>query len=307
MPHGEHPARSFCLTMLCLTDSPAVLRPRLDRRYPAIRRPHTLGTVQGVYSLSACGHTLGGTNLLEPMDELRLYNSLLRVLHEPDYALIAPFLSVSRHSVGDVIYNAGDDVETVHFPCGPAMVSFLISSEDGHDVETVLIGREGAVGGIVSRGSLPAYSRIVVKFGGDFVCLAIDALAAAQQKSPALQNIFDRYADCLLAQVFQATACNAIHTIEQRVAKWMLAAAARAGNNVVPFTHEELAALLGAGRSHVTRVLMDLKSHGLIETRRGSLVIHDHTAITKVACNCNELVKRHFDDVLSGVYPAREG
>jgi Crp-like helix-turn-helix protein len=243
------------------------------------------------------------TTVLDRTDDKRPYNNLLRVLRDADYALIAPHLSATEHSVNDVIYNPGDNVEVVHFPCGPAMVSFLISGEDGRDVETVLIGREGAVGGIVSHGRLPAYSRIIVKFGGQFACLEVGALEAAKARSPTLRNFFARYADCLLAQIFQATACNAIHSIDQRAAKWMLAASERTGNDIVPFTHEELAAMLGAGRSHTTRVLQEFRSRGLIETRRGSVLVRDRAALKKVACNCNELVKAHFDEVLAGVYP----
>jgi Crp-like helix-turn-helix domain len=243
------------------------------------------------------------TTVLDRTDESRPYNNLLRTLRESDYALIAPHLFASQHSVNDVIYNPGDNVEVVHFPCGPAMASFLISGEDGRDVETVLIGREGAVGGIVSHGRLPAYSRIIVKFGGDFACLNVADLEAAKARSPALRNFFARYADCLLAQIFQATACNAIHSIEQRAAKWMLAAIERTGDDVVPFTHEELAAMLGAGRSHTTRVLREFRTRGLIETRRGSVLVRKHAALKKVACACNELVKSHFDEVLAGVYP----
>jgi hypothetical protein len=243
------------------------------------------------------------TTVLARTDDKRPYNNLLRVLREADYALIAPHLSATEHSVNDVIYNPGDSVEVVHFPCGAAMVSFLISGEDGRDVETVLIGREGAVGGIVSHGRLPAYSRIIVKFGGQFACLNVADLEAAKARSPALRNFFARYADCLLAQIFQSTACNAIHAIEQRAAKWMLAATERTGDDVVPFTHEELAAMLGAGRSHTTRVLQEFRSRGLIETRRASVLVRDPAALKKVACNCNELVKAHFDEVLAGVYP----
>ena len=243
------------------------------------------------------------TTVLDRTDGSRPYNNLLRALRDPDYALIAPHLFATEHSVNDVIYNPGDHVEVVHFPCGPAMVSFLISGEDGRDVETVLIGREGAVGGIVSQGRLPAYSRIMVKFGGDFACLNVADLEAAKARSPVLRNVFARYADCLLAQVFQATACNAIHAIDQRAAKWILAASERTGDDVVPFTHEELAGMLGAGRSHTTRVLQEFRSAGLIETRRGSVRVRDRAALKKLACNCNELVKSHFDEVLAGVYP----
>jgi hypothetical protein len=240
-------------------------------------------------------------------DGSRPYNNLLRSLRDADYALIAPHLSAAEHSVGDVLYNPGDDVDVVHFPCGPAMVSFVISAEDGHDVETVLVGREGAVGGVVSHGRLPAYSRIVVKFGGRFACLGIADLEAAKASSPALRNTFVRYADCLLAQIFQASACNAIHSIEQRAAKWMLAAIERTGDAVVPFTHEELAAMLGAGRSHTTRVLNEFRSRGLIETRRGSVLVRDHDGLKRIACRCNDLVHSHFDEVLAGVYPNGAG
>jgi CRP-like cAMP-binding protein len=243
------------------------------------------------------------TKVPQRTDGSRPYNNLLRALRAADYALIAPHLLAAEHSVGDVFYNPGDDVDVVHFPCGPAMVSFLIGGEDGRDVETVLIGREGAVGGIVSHGRLPAYSRIVVKFGGQFARLPIPDLEAAKGKSPPLRNFFARYADCLLAQIFQATACNAIHSIEQRAAKWMLAALERTGDDVVPFTHEELAAMLGAGRSHTTRVLREFRSRGLIETRRGSVLVRDNAALRKVACACNDLVRNHFDEVLAGVYP----
>ena len=143
----------------------------------------------------------------------------------------------------------------------------------------------------------------MVKFGGQFACLNVGDLEAAKARSPALRHFFARYADCLLAQIFQSTACNAIHSIEQRAAKWMLAATERTGDGVVPFTHEELAAMLGAGRSHTTRVLQEFRSRGLIETRRGSVLVRDRAALKKVACNCNELVKAHFDEVLAGVYP----
>jgi CRP-like cAMP-binding protein len=240
---------------------------------------------------------------LIPSGETRPPNNLLRILGDRDYALISAELAAEEYTAGDVLYHPGDNVEVVHFPCGASMVSFLIGGEDGRDVETVLIGREGAVGGIVSHGHLPAYSRVVVKFGGPFVCLRVADLDAAKEKSPALRQVFARYADCLLAQIFQSTACNAVHSIEQRIAKWMIAAADRTGDDVVPFTHEGLAAMIGAGRSHTTRVLHDFRLKGVVETRRGSVRIRNHAALCKIACACNDLVKSHFEEVLRGVYP----
>ena len=86
--------------------------------------------------------------------------------------------------------------------------------------------------------------------------LPISKLEAAKAKSPTLRNIFARYADCMLAQIFQSTACNAIHSIEQRTAKWIISAMERTdGDNTVPLTHEQLATLLGVGRSYTSRVI----------------------------------------------------
>ena len=231
-------------------------------------------------------------------------NNLLRRLSGPDFALIAPHLSTEESASDQLLYDPGDDVDTVHFPCGASLASYLVANEDGRDVETVLVGREGAVGGIVSLGFLPAYTRITVKFGGPFVHLPISKLDAAKEASASLRNVFARYADCLLAQMFQATACNAIHSTEQRAAKWIIAATERTGDAVVPFTHEELAAMLGAGRSHTTRVLQIFRVRGIIETRRGSLIVRDHPALKAISCQCNELVKMHFEEVLRGVYPS---
>jgi hypothetical protein len=157
----------------------------------------------------------------------RPYNNLLRRLSAGDYALVAPHLAPEEANANDLLYNPGDHVEIVHFPCGPALASYLVPNEDGRDVETILIGREGAVGGIVSQGYLPAYTRIMVKFGGPLVRLHVGRLDAAKAKSATLRNIFSRYADCMLAQIFQSTACNAIHSIEQRTAKWIIDGADR--------------------------------------------------------------------------------
>ena len=141
----------------------------------------------------------------------RPQNNLLRALRTADFALIASALEVVEYPARHLLYNPGDHVGTVYFPCGPSLVSYLVTNEDGRDVETMLVGREGAVGGIVSEGYLPAYTRITVKFAGPFVRLHVGKLDAAKTQSKTLRNVFARYADCLLAQIFQSTACNASH------------------------------------------------------------------------------------------------
>lgn len=233
-------------------------------------------------------------------------NNLLRALRPADYALIATALDLTDFPARHLLYNPGDHVGTVYFPCGPSLVSYLVTSEDGRDVETMLVGREGAVGGIVSRGNLPAYTRMIVQFGGPFVQLRLDQLEAAKSKSTTLSGMFARYADCMLAQMVQAAACNATHGIEQRTAKWIVSAMERTGDSVVPLTQEQLAAMLGVGRSYASRVIQAFRREGVLKTRRGSLLITNADALAAKSCLCNEQVKGHFETVLCGVYPSEE-
>src|ERR1700759_2141340 len=215
----------------------------------------------------------------------RPFNNLLPCPTRADFGLWEPYLTSMHAEPHDPLYNPGAAVETVYFPCGPGLVSYMVANEDGRDVETILVGREGAVGGIVSEGYLPAYPRIVAKFGGPFMRLPIGKLEAAKARSSTLRNVFARYADCMLAQVFQSTACNAIHSIEQRAAKWIVSAMERTGDSDTgPLTHEQLATLLGVGRSYTSRVIQIFKAEGILDTRRGAILVRTREALGARAC-----------------------
>jgi CRP-like cAMP-binding protein len=139
------------------------------------------------------------------------------------------------------------------------------------------------------------------------VRLRVGRLEAAKMESTTLRNVFSRYADCMLAQIFQSTACNAIHSIEQRTAKWIISAMERTDDEeMLPLTHEQLSTLLGVGRSYVSRVIKTFKAEGILQTRRGALLVRNREALQIRACLCNESVKKHFEEVLRGVYPTEE-
>lgn len=148
---------------------------------------------------------------------------------------------------GAILHQPGDKVRFAYFPHGASLISYLVVLDDGHAVETVLIGREGAAGGIVSQGHLPAYIRAGVQLGGMFYRIDLAWLEEAKRRSLTLRHLFDRYADCLMAQIFQFVACNAAHSIEQRAAKWLLAAADRTGSYNLALTQEVPAATLAGG------------------------------------------------------------
>ncbi len=230
-------------------------------------------------------------------------NNLLRSLNENDKSLILPHLKEIEAQRGQVLYEPGDDVKFAYFPCDQTLVSYLVSLENGNGVETALIGREGAVGGIVSQGRLPAYCCSRVQFCGKLLRIESILLEEVKMQSVSMRHLFARYSDCLLAQIFQSVACNATHTIEQRAAKWLIAALERTGDHVIPLEQEQLANMLGVGRSYISRVLKSLKMRGIIEPMRGKLCVNSLDQLKSIACSCNDMVNHHFDTVLSGVYP----
>ena len=233
-------------------------------------------------------------------------NNFLMALRAEDSEIVQPLLQNWWGNCGDVLFEPGETVRYAYFPCGPSLISYLVVLDDGRAIEVALIGREGAVGGIVSQGRLPAYAKAEVQFPGPFLRMDLTKLEESKMRSLTLRHLFARYADCLFAQVFQAVACNAAHSIEQRTAKWLIAAMDRTGAPTIPLTQEQLSMMMGVGRSYISRVIGVFKRQGIIETRRGSLIVSNLDRLREIACRCNESVRRHFDDVLRGVYPSDE-
>lgn len=230
-------------------------------------------------------------------------SKLLAALSRDDFAQIQSHLQPLTLSAGEVLLEAGGQVEHTYFPRGPALVSFLVPMSKGHAVECAMIGREGAVGGIVSQGRIPAFARCSVLQGGEFFRISTDVLHQLKQDSPQMSHLLARYADCLIAQLFQTVACNASHSIEQRFAKWLAAALDRTGGEDIGLTQAQLGSLLGVGRSYVTRIVSRFKADSVIATRRGGIRVTDRERLKATSCVCNEQVARHFDTVLRGVYP----
>jgi len=233
------------------------------------------------------------------------HNGLLAKLVEADQKRLAPHMMVFDLTSGDILQHAGDEVVDTWFPCGPAMAAFCVGTNDNKTaVEVALVGREGAIGGIVSNGHVPAYATAQVRFSGRFLRIKTAALELNKLDSVSLRHWFSRYSDCLLAQIFQTAACNATHTISQRTAKWLLAAVARTDGLEFEMTQEQLAEMLGVGRTFVTRVVKRLRDEGAIATRRGVFTITNETLLRERACACTTAIENHFDTVLHGIYPA---
>jgi len=199
--------------------------------------------------------------------------------------------------IGATVLRRGTDVAHSLFPFGTTMISMAVDLEDGRSVEVASIGREGAVGGIISCGHVPAFTRAEVIVAGPAARVPMHALEEAKSKSGHLRNLFCRYSDYLLAQIMQTVACNSFHPIEARAARWLLTAHDRAGTRL-ELTQESLAGLLGVQRTTVNAVARELQDEGLITTRRGIIEVHDRAGLEQRACECYDRVERFFGDII---------
>lgn len=234
---------------------------------------------------------------LSKADEAFAGSRLLATFSKEARALIEPFGTVEDVAPGDIVLCRGDQVETSIFPIGSTMISLSVELTGGRSIEVASIGREGAVGGIVSCGHAPAFSRASVLVGGRVLRVPMSALEDAKNRSPFIANLFCRFSDYLLSQVMQSVACNAYHSIPQRAARWLLHAQDRAGDRIA-LTQEAFAGLLGVQRTTVNAVVQELQQQGLVSTGRGVIRVTDRAGLKQRACECYSRLEEHFGAVI---------
>lgn len=237
------------------------------------------------------------TDELVRADEAFSGNRLLSTFSDEARALLEPFGVMVQLEPGAVVLNRGDSVEASLFPIGPTMISMGVDLAGGRAVEAALIGLRGAVGGIISCGEAPAFTRAVVLVGGPAYRVPMKALEDAKKRSPFIANLFCRFSDYLLSQVMQSVACRSFHTIEQRGARWLLHAQDRTGDRI-PLTQQALADLLGVQRTTVNSVVQTFERDGLITAGRGVIVVADREGLLRTTCECYRRLEDHFEAVI---------
>jgi DNA-binding MarR family transcriptional regulator len=230
-------------------------------------------------------------------DEAFTGNRLLSTFALEARELIEPAATVVNLELQSLVLRRGEDVEVSLFPFGSTMISMSVELTGGRSVEVASIGREGAVGGIVSCGHAPAFSSAVVLVGGPALQVPIRVLEEAKRRSTFVANIFCRFSDYLLSQVMQSAVCNAFHSIEQRAARWLLLAQDRAGDRI-ELTQSALAGLLGVQRTTVNVVIRSLQDEGLVESSRGVVRVTDRAGLKRRSCECYQALEDHFAAVI---------
>ena len=234
---------------------------------------------------------------LSRADEAFAGNRLLSTFDAGARGLIEPHGSMVELKAGETVLTRGDQVAASLFPVGETMISMGVELSGGRSVEVASIGREGAVGGIVSCGHAPAFARADVLIGGAAFKVPMRPLEEAKRRSPFVSNLFCRFSDYLLSQVMQSAACNTFHSIPERAARWLLHAQDRAGDRI-ELTQEAFAALLGVQRTTVNAVIQSLQQEGLVATGRGVVRVTDRAGLKRRSCECYQRLEDHFGAVI---------
>jgi CRP-like cAMP-binding protein len=222
-------------------------------------------------------------------------NRLLNAFDSESRARVDPHLKRVEVSVGDVICEAGAVLDHAYFPDG-AVLSLLTVLENGSAIETANIGREGAFGLFAAMYSRTSFNRCLVQLRGGLLRVPIAVLGLEFERSAHIRNLFISYSETLLAQVQQTVACNALHTTQQKICRWLLMMHDRADSEDLTYTHEFLAEVLGVNRKSVTLAAQALQKAGLITYRRGKMQVLDRPGLEKASCECYAVVKKRFDD-----------
>jgi CRP-like cAMP-binding protein len=225
-------------------------------------------------------------------------NRLLDVLEAGSRARIDPHLEPLTLKLGATVCEAGGLLKHAYFPEG-AVLSLLTVLENGSAIETANIGREGAFGLFAAMYSRTSFNRCLVQMEGAMVRCPIELLQAEFKNSEHVRNLFVSYSETQLSQSQQTAACNALHTTEERMCRWLLMMHDRAQGEPLPYTHEFLSHMLGANRKSVTLAAQSLQDAGLITYRRGNITILDRAGLEKASCECYATVRERFDAFLT--------
>lgn len=237
------------------------------------------------------------TDELTRADEAFSGNRLLSTFSREARGLIEPYGEMIELDPGGIVLTRGDAVHASVFPVGQTMVTMTVELTGGRTAEVASIGREGAVGGIVSCGHAPAFSRAEALVPGPAFRVPMKVLEEAKNRSPFISNLFCRFSDYLLAQVMQSVVCNAFHSIPERAARWLLLAQDRAGDRI-ELTQEAFAGLLGVQRTTINAVVRELSDEHLIATGRGRIHVIDRAGLKRRACECYQRLEDHFGAVI---------
>ncbi|MBD1934052.1 MULTISPECIES: Crp/Fnr family transcriptional regulator [Cyanophyceae] len=224
-------------------------------------------------------------------------NRLLAALPDAEYQRLFPNLDQVSLSLKQVLQEVGEPIEYVYFPQN-AIVSALTTMADGSMIEVGLVGNDGVTGMPAALGDNIATTTAMVQLAGAGMRMKASVLKTEFGRGGVLQSLLLRYIQAQHAFVTQSAACNRLHYLEGRLARWLLLVCDRVGSNELQLTHEFLAQMLGVRRAGVTEAAHTLQQSGLIRYTRGNVTILNREDLEAASCECYEIINGEYARLL---------
>jgi CRP-like cAMP-binding protein len=215
-----------------------------------------------------------------------------------DFDLLRPELEMVALDQDAVLSRAGDQIEYVFFPHSGA-ISLMIDMADAQTVAIAAVGREGAVGMLSVLGPSPSAATAVVLAAGTAARIPASRFHAAFNRSPAIRHAVQKYTRAMLVQFQLGSACNALHPVEARMARWLLQLRDRIDHDVLPLTQQALSQILGVRRTTVTLLMRNLRARGAIRSDQRGRIEIDRSRLAAAACECHDTMGREVEEIFS--------
>jgi CRP-like cAMP-binding protein len=226
-------------------------------------------------------------------DGNHIHNQILLGLPQNESEQVLPGLEFVRLKTHQLLHESGDTLKSAWF-CNGGLVSILSVFPDGKTVEVGLVGKEGFIGVPLVAGFRTAPTRAITQIEGSAFRIDSDRLIVLLRECPVLERRLQQFSQILAMQVTQIAACNRLHEVDERLARWLLMSADRVESNLVPLTQELIAQMLGTRRSSVTVSAGILQKAGLISHTRGEVHIVDRPGLEEAACECYAIMHRQI-------------
>jgi len=220
-------------------------------------------------------------------------NHLLAALPAEDYERLLPNLEPMPLPLDWTVHRAGDPEEYLYFLTAGIVSRFYVT-QTGKSTEIAVTGSEGAIGVALFLGGESTPSQAMVVSPGYSYRLEADLLKSEFEHDGPLPHVLLCYAQALIAQTGQVAVCNRHHSLEQQLCRWILSCLDRLPSNELTVTQERIADVLGVRRESVTEAAGKLQKAGLLECRRGHIVVLDRRQLETHVCECYAVVKREY-------------
>ena len=238
--------------------------------------------------VTAHAHTLSATS-----------NRILNALSRSEFEHLSRHLERVNLSGGKVLYRPEEPITHVYFP-NRGTISLVSVFEGGGMVEVGMVGNEGMFGVCAFLGTLTTPLLAQVQLPGEGLRMRVDVLKREFAKGGVLQDILLRYTQAFMMQIAQVAGCNRAHSLESRLAKWLLMCQDRAHSKDLALTHEFISEMLGIRRAGVTEAAYRFREAGLITYRRGHVTVTDRAGLEAESCECYPILKREFSRLIGG-------